>query len=47
MLHRVAAVLLEKEQIDGDEFQRIMMEEQASQYLKNDSPETTVPYQAA
>ncbi len=47
VLHRVAEVLLEKEQIDGDEFQRIMMEEQASQYLKNDSPETTVPYQAA
>lgn len=26
--------------------QRIMMEEQASQYLKADSPETTVPYQS-
>jgi hypothetical protein len=25
--------------------QRIMMAEQASQYLKADSPETTVPYQ--
>jgi cell division protease FtsH len=47
VLHRVADVLLEKEQIDGDEFQRIMMEEQASQYLKADSPETTVPYQTA
>lgn len=46
VLHRVADVLLEKEQIDGDEFQRIMMEEQASQYLKADSPETTVPYQS-
>lgn len=31
ILHRVAGVLLEKEQIDGDEFLRIMMEEQASQ----------------
>ncbi len=31
ILHRVADVLLEKEQIDGDEFLRIMMEEQASQ----------------
>lgn len=30
ILHRVADVLLEKEQIDGDEFLRIMMEEQAS-----------------
>lgn len=44
-LHRVANVLLEKEQIDGDEFQRIMMEEQAQQYLKNDNKEVTVPYQ--
>jgi len=45
ILHRVADVLLEKEQIDGDEFLRIMMEEQASQYLLQDNKEVSVPYQ--
>lgn len=46
ILHRVADVLLEKEQIDGDEFLRIMMEEQASQYLLRDNKDVSVPYQS-
>eukprot|EP00798_Chlamydomonas_sp_ICE-L_P010461 gene10461-8418_t len=47
ILHRTAAVLLEKENIDGEEFLAIVMERQAQHYLKDDSPEQTIPYQAA
>ena len=47
ILHKVAAVLLEKEQIDGEEFQTIILEQQAAQYLKDDAPGVTVPYQTA
>ena len=47
ILHKVAAVLLEKEQIDGEEFQNIILEQQAAQYLKQDAPGVTVPYQEA
>jgi cell division protease FtsH len=44
ILHKTAAVLLEKEQIDGEEFSRIVMESQAEQYLKQDEPSIAVPY---
>ena len=47
MLHKIADVLLEREQINGDEFQAILVEAKVTQYLKNDAPEVTVPYQAA
>jgi cell division protease FtsH len=47
ILHKTAAVLMEKENIDGDEFQQIILESQAEQYLKQDAPEMTIPYQAA
>ena len=47
ILHDVAAVLLEKENIDGDEFNRIIKESQAQQYLRDDAPEVSIPYQAA
>lgn len=47
ILHRTAAVLLEKESIDGDEFQKIVLESQAEQYLKQDAPNVSIPYQAA
>jgi cell division protease FtsH len=47
ILHKTAAVLLEKEQIDGDQFARIIQESQAEQYLKADEPSVTVPYAAA
>lgn len=46
VLHDVAAVLMEKENIDGDEFQRIIMASSAKQYLKDDAPGVTIPYQA-
>ena len=45
MLHKTADILMEREQIDGDEFLRIIMESQAEQYLKADEPSMEVPYQ--
>ena len=47
VLHKVAEVLLEKESIDGDEFERIFMELRSQLYLKVDSPQTRVPFTAA
>lgn len=47
ILHKVAAVLIEKENIDGDEFQQIVLASQAQQYLKKDAPGVSIPYQAA
>lgn len=44
VLHKAAAVLLEKENLDGDEFLKILMENQAEQYLKSDEPAVSVPY---
>jgi cell division protease FtsH len=46
VLHDVAAVLMEKENIDGDEFSKIILASQAKQYLKDDAPGITIPYQA-
>ena len=43
ILHKTANVLIEKEQIDGEEFQRIVAEAQAEQYLKADA-EVDIPY---
>lgn len=45
VLHKVAAVLMEKENVDGEEFQQILMESQALQYLKEDAPNVKIPYQ--
>jgi len=45
VLHRVAEILLEKENIDGDEFMKVFQEVEAEMYLKEDSPSTTVPFQ--
>lgn len=47
VLHKIADVLLEREQINGDEFQKILQEAQVQQYLKQDAPGITVPYQNA
>ena len=47
ILHKTAEVLLEKENIDGEEFQNIILASQAEQYLKEDAPQVTVPYQNA
>ncbi len=46
VLHKAAAVLLEKENLDGDEFLKLLMESQAEQYLKSDEPSVQVPYKA-
>lgn len=47
VLHNTARVLMEREQIDGDEFQRILVQNSVQQYLKQDAPEVAVPYQDA
>merc|ERR1711988_871613 len=47
VLHKVADVLMEKENITGDEFQKIMLESESDMYLKEDSPETSVPFMPA
>lgn len=44
ILHKLADLLMEQENIDGDEFQRIVIESQAEQYLKDDAPEVKIPY---
>lgn len=44
VLHKTADVLLEKENISGSEFEAIMKESGGKMYLKDDSPETIVPY---
>ena len=44
VLHKAAAVLLEKENLDGDEFLKLLIESQAEQYLKSDEPSVEVPY---
>ena len=43
VLHKCAEILMEREQIDGDEFQRLIQAEQAKQYLKSDA-DVTIPY---
>ena len=40
-------MLIEKENIDGEEFQQIVLESRAEQYLKADEPSMTIPYQQA
>jgi len=47
ILHKTAAVLVEKENIDGDEFQQLVQECRAEQYLKTDAPGVSIPYQSA
>jgi cell division protease FtsH len=44
VLDKVAETLLEKENIDGDEFEKIFLESRAQLYLKPDSPQTKVPF---
>merc|ERR1712032_658860 len=43
VVHDVAAVLMEKENIDGDEFERICLKSRAKLYLKEDNAKITVP----
>ncbi len=44
ILHRCADLLMEREQIDGEDLQALLVEAQAEQYLKRDEPSVTIPY---
>ena len=46
-LHAVADVLLDKENIDGDEFEKIMLAAKAKLYLKEDNESIEVPFKTA
>ena len=46
-LHEVAEVLLDKENIDGDEFEQIMLKAKAKLYLKDDNSAVDVPFKTA
>merc|ERR1719421_474519 len=45
ILHEVAEKLIEKENMDGDEFEKIILASGDSQYTKDDEPSIKVPYQ--
>jgi cell division protease FtsH len=47
VLHRCADLLMEKEQIDGEDLQALLVEAQAQQYLKTDEPSISIPYRPA
>ena len=44
-LHALADLLLEKENVDGDEFERMLQDMGCEQYLKADEPSIAVPFQ--
>ena len=43
-LHKCADLLMERETIDGEDLQAILVTEQAQQYLKEDEPSVSIPY---
>lgn len=43
-LHKCAELLLERETIDGEDLQAILVTEQSEQYLKEDEPSVSIPY---
>merc|ERR1711966_97061 len=45
VLHKTADVLMETENIDGEQFQKIIMEANVEQYTKYDEPSVSVPFQ--
>jgi cell division protease FtsH len=47
VLHACAELLLEREQIDGEDLQALLVEAQSQQYLKDDEPSVTIPYRTA
>ena len=47
VLHSCAEMLLEREQIDGEDLQNIIAAAQSEQYLKEDEPSATIPYRTA
>ena len=46
-LHDVAEVLLDKENIDGDEFEGIMLKARSKLYLQEDNASVEVPFKTA
>jgi len=46
-LHKLAAALMEKETLDGEEARQIIVAAGAKPYLRNDAPGITIPYQVA
>eukprot|EP00887_Chlorella_sp_A99_P000458 scaffold17.g458.t1 len=44
VLHRCADLLMEREQLDGEDLQALLVEAQAEQYLKADEPSVSIPY---
>ncbi|KAH7625050.1 hypothetical protein Ndes2526B_g00431 [Nannochloris sp. 'desiccata'] len=44
VLHACADLLMEREQIDGEDLQALLVEAQSQQYLKSDEPSATIPY---
>jgi len=47
VLHACADLLIEREQIDGEDLQALLVEAQSQQYLKTDEPTATIPYRTA
>ena len=43
-LHKCADLLMERETIDGEDLQAILVAEQSEQYLKTDEPSVAIPY---
>lgn len=44
VLHKCAELLMEREQIDGEDLQALLVEAQSKQYLKGDEPSVSIPY---
>ncbi|KAK9795915.1 hypothetical protein WJX73_001860 [Symbiochloris irregularis] len=44
LLHKIAAKLIENEQVDGEELMAMIFSENSGQYLKEDAPGVTIPY---
>ena len=44
VLHKCADLLMEREQIDGEDLQALIVAEQSPLYLKSDEPGVTIPY---
>lgn len=43
LLHKIAAKLMENEQVDGEELQAMIFSENSEQYMKDDAS-VTIPY---
>ena len=44
LLHKVAEVLIENEQVDGEELQAMIFESQTDSYIQDDAPGVQLPY---